>query len=230
MQHQGIGVEGHANYLIDSLALGYHHYNLQQHYDTVANDFYSADYQPNYNSMENGGLEQQPSNAILIPQQLSAAPVLGMAMPGLQARSMGHADSFVDIKSVAVGVPRFPSSTSMSSCGSLSDSSVCTIDSTQFGSESPFYSEEEQQEGGCDPSIMLTGEARNVEYRFEDKAVTMVLPAEICTKVFCPPSALNPQSHSRTPRRGRNELSSKRVHHCKEPGTLRVKITLYRRI
>jgi len=147
---------------------------------------------------------------------------LGMAMPGLQARSMGHADSFVDIKSVAVGVPRFPSSTSMSSCGSLSDSSVCTIDSTQFGSESPFYSEEEQQEGGCDPSIMLTGEARNVEYRFEDKAVTMVLPAEICTKVFCPPSALNPQSHSRTPRRGRNELSSKRVHHCKEPGCNKV--------
>lgn len=44
------------------------------------------------------------------------------------------------------------------------------------------------------------------------------LPPEIRAKVFYPASAANPSGHQRTPRRNKFELSTKRVHHCTEPG------------
>ncbi|KAI1719880.1 zinc-finger double domain-containing protein [Ditylenchus destructor] len=50
----------------------------------------------------------------------------------------------------------------------------------------------------------------------------VLLPPEICAKVFCPPSAVNPQGHTRTPRRSRMELSHKRVHYCNQPGCNKV--------
>jgi hypothetical protein len=45
------------------------------------------------------------------------------------------------------------------------------------------------------------------------------LPPEIHSKVFAPPSALNPSGHSRTPRRNKSELNAKRIHFCTEQGT-----------
>lgn len=46
----------------------------------------------------------------------------------------------------------------------------------------------------------------------------VLLPPDICAKVFCPPSAINPQNYMRSSRKTRMELNQKRVHYCKEPG------------
>lgn len=49
-------------------------------------------------------------------------------------------------------------------------------------------------------------------------SINVILPPEICAKVFYPPSAVNPQNHMRNSRQSRMELSQKRVHQCREPG------------
>lgn len=50
--------------------------------------------------------------------------------------------------------------------------------------------------------------------------VNVQLPADVCAKVFYPPSAVNPSGHQRMPRRNKVELQNKRVHHCNQPGNL----------
>jgi hypothetical protein len=45
-------------------------------------------------------------------------------------------------------------------------------------------------------------------------ATTTVWPEELATKVFNPPSAVNPARHRRRARRSRHELDDKRTHVC----------------
>ena len=44
------------------------------------------------------------------------------------------------------------------------------------------------------------------------------LPPDLQTKVWCPPSSINPNQHQRTPRRHDKELRQKRTHYCTAPG------------
>ncbi|CAD5232193.1 unnamed protein product [Bursaphelenchus xylophilus] len=53
-------------------------------------------------------------------------------------------------------------------------------------------------------------------------AMNVQLPPEICAKVFCPPSAVNPNGHHRMPRRNKVELQEKRNHKCNVPGCTKV--------
>ncbi|CAD5222827.1 unnamed protein product [Bursaphelenchus okinawaensis] len=48
------------------------------------------------------------------------------------------------------------------------------------------------------------------------------LPPDICAKVFCPPSAVNPSGHHRMPRRNKVELQEKRNYKCNVLGCTKV--------
>jgi hypothetical protein len=67
---------------------------------------------------------------------------------------------------------------------------------------------------GCSTSPGSTASLSSVS----SSVAASKLPPEIAAKVFCPPSALNPSGHQRTPRRNKFELNAKRVHYCTEPG------------
>ncbi|KAF7632635.1 hypothetical protein Mgra_00007940 [Meloidogyne graminicola] len=53
-------------------------------------------------------------------------------------------------------------------------------------------------------------------------ALAALLPPDISAKVFYPPSAVNPKSARRMPRKSRQELSHKRVHSCLYPNCTKV--------
>uniref|UniRef100_A0A915E2S1 C2H2-type domain-containing protein n=1 Tax=Ditylenchus dipsaci TaxID=166011 RepID=A0A915E2S1_9BILA len=170
------------------------YYNLHPHalahlQEARQFDFYSADYQPNFSQVDLPG-----------PCYIHAAACPDPYLLYTQSEE----SSLEQWKSEPLDVPSPHRLSSMCSSASSSSSSMNSCTPLEAGivgqhalADSPSSSSE------------MDGEEGHQE---------VLLPPEICAKVFCPPSAINPSSHMRTPRRSRLELNHKRVHHCREAG------------
>ncbi|KAI6217859.1 hypothetical protein M3Y99_01747200 [Aphelenchoides fujianensis] len=153
-------------------------------------DFYAAEYQPNY--VPNGVTVAAVSSTAAV-QTIAAAAVY--EVPATTAAPAAAPALMPTPAPAQGGSPRaLPTATSDYSTASSNGVSA-----------SP----------GCSASPSGSSTISSISSSMH--AAGVQLPPEICTKVFCPPSAMNPVGHQRTPRRNKLELHEKRQHHCPEP-------------
>lgn len=177
---------------VDTTQLAYGQQCPSYYYSVETADFYGSDYQPNYVSTTNA------SNTLL-----SAASQTIVSQP--VATNTNTYEPQIDVVSAKPATDFNPYS-----------NLAATNQPSNLAGTPP--STHDYSSPGCSTSPSSTASASSTS------SSTVIagaqLPPEIRVKVFCPPSALNPSGHQRTPRRNKFELSAKRVHHCTEPGKL----------
>ncbi|KAI1723814.1 zinc-finger double domain-containing protein [Ditylenchus destructor] len=199
-------------------------------------EFYSAEYQPNFSQLQH--LDELISGSagttgVYMPTLSAIASSLSSTAIGLQptqATCLSVIDPIFENGTNSVihqtATPQRLSSLSISSSTSSGISSNGSMDQLMYsaGVEASVTFNDGSLAGS--PSSCSEDEETSASNQDRSNgAVTpsnVLLPPEICAKVFCPPSAVNPQGHTRTPRRSRMELSHKRVHYCNQPGCNKV--------
>jgi hypothetical protein len=183
---------------VDTTQLAYGQQCPSYYYSVETADFYGSDYQPNYVSTT------AASNTLLS----TAASQAIVSQPVATNTNVVAYEPQIDVvsaKSVA------PTSEFAAYANVVATNQTVSLIGTPPASS-------DYSSPGCSTSPSSTA---SISSASSSAAIAGAqLPPEIRVKVFCPPSALNPSGHQRTPRRNKFELSAKRVHHCTEPGKL----------
>lgn len=176
---------------VEATQLAYNQQCPSYYYSVETADFYGADYQPNYvSTTASNNLIAATANQTILPQTAISNPVSVAYEPQ------------IDIVSTATAAPT-PHPNEFIKYKAAVTNEISTTPPTSSDYSSP----------GCSTSPSSTTSLSSA-------TSATILPPEIHAKVFSPPSAINPGSHQRTPRRNKFELNAKRVHYCTEPGLL----------
>ncbi|KAI6190280.1 hypothetical protein M3Y97_00100400 [Aphelenchoides bicaudatus] len=179
---------------VDATQLTYGQQCPSYYYSVETADFYGSDYQPNYVSSTTAS-----STTLLTAaanQSIVTQPVAS------EASAVAYEPQIDVVSAKSVAPADFNTYASLNTANQTLTPPVSSDYSSPGCSTSPS-------------SIASISSASS-------SAAGAQLPPELRVKVFCPPSAINPSGHQRTPRRNKFELSAKRVHHCSEPGCNKV--------
>ena len=173
---------------VDPTQLTYSQQCQPYYYSVEAADFYGSEYQPNYVSTTTNNLIAATANQ----------------SPTTNSLNVASYEPQIDIVSTpAPNTPHPNEFNNYKNATSVVETSPTPVTSSDYSSP------------GCSTSPSSTA---SLSSSISASAAASLLPPEIAAKVFCPPSALNPSGHQRTPRRNKYELNAKRVHYCTEPG------------